>query len=168
MKKHASPPPHIRPALASDLHEMQAIRTAAFAPIFASFRHMLGDEVYELAQRHEDEAQSELLPSLLDDGHWSVFVALVDDVIVGFVSMRIDPERPVGEIGLNAVAPRMAGRGIGTHMYRYALDQMRAAGAKVATVATGGDPSHAPARRAYARVGFDRVTPGLWMCQRLE
>jgi hypothetical protein len=34
---------------------------------------------------------------------------------------------------------------------------------RVATVGTGGDPSHAPARRAYEKAGFDREIPSVWM-----
>jgi hypothetical protein len=33
---------------------------------------------------------------------------------------------------------------------------MRANGMKLAAVDTGGDPSHAPARRSYEKAGFDR------------
>jgi hypothetical protein len=31
----------------------------------------------------------------------------------------------------------------------------------LATVGTGGDPSHAPARRAYAKAGFGPAIPSL-------
>jgi hypothetical protein len=36
-----------------------------------------------------------------------------------------------------------------------------------ATVATGGDASHAPARRAYQKAGFEAQIPSVWMCRRL-
>jgi hypothetical protein len=39
-------------------------------------------------------------------------------------------------------------------MYGEALARMKALGAALATVGTGGDPSHAPARRAYEKAGF--------------
>ncbi|WP_437957583.1 GNAT family N-acetyltransferase [Sorangium sp. So ce119] len=70
-------------------------------------------------------------------------------------------------IGLNAVDPAHAGKGIGTAMYEFALARMRQSGMKVATVATGGDPSHAPARRAYRKAGFDVEIPSVWMCRKL-
>jgi hypothetical protein len=38
---------------------------------------------------------------------------------------------------------------------------------RAATVATGGDASHAPARRAYAKAGFAAQIPGVWMCRKL-
>lgn len=50
----------------------------------------------------------------------------------------------------------------------FALERMQQAGMKVATVATGGDPSHAPARRAYHKAGFDVEIPSVWMCKLLS
>jgi ribosomal protein S18 acetylase RimI-like enzyme len=157
-----------RLARPEDAPRLQAIRRAAFAPVFASFRAILGDEIYELAQRREDEAQEGLLASLLAAGSgWSVHVAQSGSEVVGFVAVRLDANTRVGEIGLNAVDPARAGNGIGTAMYELAVARMREAGMKVATVATGGDPSHAPARRAYRKAGFDVEIPSVWMCRKL-
>jgi hypothetical protein len=44
---------------------------------------------------------------------------------------------------------------------------MREAGMKVATVGTGGDASHAPARAAYEKIGF-RPLPTIWYSQSLD
>jgi GNAT superfamily N-acetyltransferase len=159
---------HFRTARPEDAVHLQSIRRAAFEPVFASFRSILGDEIYDLAQRRDDEAQELLLTTLLaPDSGWTVYVAQSDDVIVGFVTVRLEPETGVGEIGLNAVAPARAGEGIGTAMYRFALERMKEAGMKVATVGTGGDQSHAPARRAYQKAGFDLEIPTVWMYRKL-
>lgn len=147
---------------------LQAIRRAAFAPIFASFRQILGDEVYELAQRREDEAQAALLASLFAPGSaWELYVAESGGAVVGFVSVQRNDETRIGEVGLNAVDPAHAGTGIGTRMYEFAAERLSQAGMKVATVATGGDASHAPARRAYQKAGFNRVIPSVWMVRKL-
>jgi ribosomal protein S18 acetylase RimI-like enzyme len=160
--------PTFRPVTAADAGAIEEIRRAAFAPVFASFRALLGNDIYDLAQAKEDAGQAELLRSLLAPGSaWDVFVADFESNVVGFVSVRIDAEARVGEIGLNAVHPAHAGRGLGSAMYEFALAHMRQAGAKVATVSTGGDPSHAPARRAYEKVGFDRSIPSVWLCRLL-
>lgn len=87
--------------------------------------------------------------------------------VVGFVAVRINAATRVGEIGLNAVHSDHAGQGIGTAMYRFALRRMKEAGMAAATVATGGDPSHAPARRAYGKAGFTAQIPSVWMCRLL-
>lgn len=158
----------IRLARPEDEARLQAIRRAAFAPIFASFRALLGDEIYELAQRRGDEAQEGLLTSLMTPGaSKALYVAETKGEIVGFVAVLLDHDTLVGEIGLNAVDPARAGRGAGSALYEFALARMRQAGMQVATVSTGGDPSHAPARRAYEKVGFDAVIPSVWMCRKL-
>ncbi len=81
--------------------------------------------------------------------------------IVGFVSYTVKPETQFGEIGLNAVHPDHAGQGIGTHLYRLTLERMRDQGVKAVEVSTGGDPSHAAARRAYQKVGFVAALPSV-------
>lgn len=158
----------IRSIQAEDEPLLQAIREAAFAPVFASFRSILGDEIYDLAQAREDKAQASLLASMLKaESEWVVYTVKLEDKIVGFVSVLFNRETKVGEIGLNAVHPSSAGRGIGTEMYNFAIARMKEEGMKIATVGTGGDPSHAPARRAYRKAGFTVEIPSIWMCQTL-
>lgn len=158
----------IRLARVDDLPVLQEIRQAAFAPIFASFRTMLGDALYEMVQAREEAAQSELLTSLLAPASpWEVHVAEVAGAVVGFVAIQMNQETQVGEIGLNAVHPNHAGQGVGTAMYEFALSRMREADMRAATVATGADESHAPARRAYQKAGFAAQIPSVWMCRRL-
>lgn len=159
---------NIRRATPRDASRLQVVREAAFVPVFASFRSILGDEIYERAQRHEDEAQAGLLDEMFGaESIWELYVAELEGTAVGFVSVRLDSEKKVGEIGLNAVDPAYAGKGIGTALYDFALERMKTAGMRVATVATGGDPSHAPARRAYRKAGFDVEIPSVWMCRTL-
>lgn len=157
-----------RRAHADDNTRLEQIRVAAFAPIFRSFQEILGDTIYALAQAHEDKAQGPLLTEMLtDDSPWWVYAVEMDDVIVGFVSFCLDTEHAVGEIGLNAVDPEYAGKGIGTKMYQFALEQLKSAGARVATVSTGGDPSHQPALSAYRKAGFNVEISSVWLCKDL-
>lgn len=158
----------LRPAVPDDLARLDEIRQAAFAPIFASFRALLGEELYELAQARDDTAQGALLASLLAPGSgWEVHVAEQDGVVTGFVSVHFNHETLVGEVGLNAVDPARAGAGIGTSMYEFAVARLKEAGMRVATVSTGGDASHAAARRAYAKAGFTVHIPSVWLCRKL-
>jgi ribosomal protein S18 acetylase RimI-like enzyme len=158
----------IRPVRTEDAPRLQAIRRAAFAPVFASFRAILGDELYQLAQAQQEAAQGDFLASMLaPESGWEVYVAEAAGDVVGFVSVQLDHETKVGELGLNAVDPAHGGQGIGTAMYDFALARMKDAGMKVATVSTGGDPSHAPARRAYQKAGFAVGIPSVWLCRTL-
>lgn len=159
---------HLRRARPEDAPRLQAIRVAAFAPVFASFRSLLGDELYELVQRRGDEAQEGLLATLMAEaGGWEMYTAESGGEIVGFMAVQLDHGTHVGEIGLNAVDPAHAGKGFGTAMYEFAVARMKEGGMKAATVGTGGDPSHAPARRAYQKAGFDAVIPSVWMSRKL-
>ena len=158
----------IRPADVDDLPALDTVRQAAFAPVFASFRSILGATIYELAQAKDDQAQGELLASLFKaESGWKVFAAEIDGHTVGFVSIQLNDETHVGEIGLNAVHPDHAGKGVGTALYNFAIATMTAAGMQVAMVGTGGDPSHAPARRAYEKAGFTRQLPSVWLYRTL-
>lgn len=165
-----APRPNVvmRSVRADDQLHLDGVRQAAFAPVFASFRSILGDDIYDRVQAHEDEAQGELLVSLLaPESGWEVYAAEMAGTVVGFVSIQLNQDTQVGEIGLNAVHPDHAGKGIGTAMYDFAIARMKEAGMRVAIVATGGDPSHAAARRAYEKAGFTVQIPSVWLCRRL-
>ncbi len=156
-------------ATVEDLKAMETIRRKAFQPIFASFRKILGDTIYETAQLPEDLAQEGLLKSYFnEDSFWKTWKVLLESKIIAFVAIRLDKQAEVGEIGLNAVDPDFSGQGIGTEIYHFAVREMKKAGMKVATLATGGDPSHLPARKAYQKAGFTVQIPSVWMCQELE
>jgi len=158
----------VRRARASDAVHLEDVRRAAFAPVFASFRALLGEEISHVTQIRDDEEQAAYLSSLLEpDSGWEVYVAEQAGIVMGFVSVQLNGQTLIGEIGLNAVHPDHAGAGIGTAMYELVLNQMRQAGMRVATVATGGDASHAPARRAYQKVGFTVGIPSIWLYQAL-
>ena len=47
------------------------------------------------------------------------------------------------------------------------MKALKAAGMQLATVGTGGDPSHAPARRAYEKAGFSVHIPSIYMYRKL-
>jgi ribosomal protein S18 acetylase RimI-like enzyme len=60
----------------------------------------------------------------------------------------------LGEIYMIAVDPRAQREGVGSALAAHALEHLKRSGASVAMVETGGDTGHAPARRAYERLGF--------------
>lgn len=154
----------IRSFATADLPALHAIRAAAFAPVFASFRAIVGPEIAALGLATAEAEQGQLLDSICatGSGH-EVRVACVGEAIGGFVSWKLTPDQLTGEITLNAVHPDHGGKGIGAALYNLALAAMREAGMKLATVGTGGDPSHEPARRAYEKAGFGAAIPSLYM-----
>ena len=156
--------PTFRPFEPDDLHALQRVRAAAFKPVFRSFRDIVGEEIGLIAFAHAEAEQAKLLEDICGAGSGHhVLVATIEDAVVGFASFSVDADKRIGEIGLNAVHPEHAGRGVGSALYEQILTRMRALGAAIATVGTGGDPSHAPARRAYDKAGFGPAIPSLWL-----
>jgi ribosomal protein S18 acetylase RimI-like enzyme len=158
----------IRTYAPADLPALQAVRAAAFAPVFASFRNIVGPEIAALGLTTSEQEQADLLDSIAkpDSGH-SIAVAEIGGVIVGFVSWKTGIAPGIGEITLNGVHPDHGGKGIGAALYEHALAALKAAGMQLATVGTGGDPSHAPARRTYEKVGFSVHIPSIYMYRKL-
>jgi ribosomal protein S18 acetylase RimI-like enzyme len=156
--------PNIRPFEPGDLPALQRIRQAAFEPVFRSFREIVGAEIAAIAFTHADGGQAKLLEDICaaGSGH-HVSVVTVGEEIIGFVSFTIETDKRTGEIGLNAVHPDYAGRGLGTWMYEHVLARMKELGAALAIVGTGGDPSHAPAQRAYEKAGFGPALSSIYL-----
>lgn len=158
----------LRPFEPGDLAALHRIREAAFAPVFASFRAIVGAEIAGLALAGAEAEQATHLDGICASGSGQhVWVVLAGGEIVGFVSFGVDAAARSGEIGLNAVHPDFAGRGIGSWMYGEALARMKALGAAVASVGTGGDPSHEAARRAYEKAGFGPAIPSVHLYRML-
>ncbi len=149
----------IRQAEEKDVADIRRIAKAAWAPIYAYFREQMGDDLYE--REHPGEPLEKKADSVEDffrrEPQWMI-VTEVDGLVAAFLTYVLR-ENGVGEIGNNAVDPAFQGRGIGTSQYEEALRRMREAGMKYATVGTGLDPTHAPARRGYEKVGFRQVRP---------
>jgi ribosomal protein S18 acetylase RimI-like enzyme len=152
----------IREYRVSDLETILDIAVAAWQPIFASSKQIVGDELFDLTHPDPDERKrASVTRACASDDPTQVWIAEQDDTIAGFITITLDRVTLVGEIGNNAVSRAFQGRGIGTQMYRFALDQMRQAGMKSAVVTTGGDEAHGPARRAYEKVGFSGPVPSI-------
>jgi len=156
--------PSIRLFVPEDLPALQRVRTAAFAPVFRSFREIVGEAIAAIAFTGADAEQAKLLDGICAaSSRHRVLVVSIGEEIVGFVSFTTDAGTRQGEIGLNAVHPAHAGRGIGTWMYRHVIARMKELGMTLASVGTGGDASHAPARRAYAKAGFGPALPSVYL-----
>jgi ribosomal protein S18 acetylase RimI-like enzyme len=73
-------------------------------------------------------------------------------IVAGFVVIEPDhPEEGMGEISMLGVDPDRQGAGVGTALTLFALERLKEAGMGMAMVETGGNPGHAPARRAYEK-----------------
>ena len=156
----------VRPLEPSDVEAVVEIALAAWAPIYAYYRRAMGDELFLTA--HPDWRQEKARQVRDGCAPAGYAIAAVAEVrpsdgqparVVGFVTAYVRASLGIGEIGNNAVHPDWQGQGIAPRLYRYAFDRLRERGMRYAKVVTGGDPSHAPARRAYQKAGFEIVLP---------
>lgn len=155
----------IVPACEEHIEAACDIAIKAWTPIRAVFRRDLGDELYEAHFNNWQQSKRDGVAKGLRSGRG--YVALLDGKVVGFVTYHVDFIRSSGEIGGNAVDPDCRGMGIGPKMYEFVLNKMREEGMAFATVVTGLDDGHAPARRAYQKAGFEKNLPSIKYFQKL-
>ncbi|MBM3315384.1 GNAT family N-acetyltransferase [candidate division WOR-3 bacterium] len=147
--------PDIRPAREEDVEALVQLTLEAFVPVFPSFERLLGPAIYHIIWPDWRAGQRKGVETLCRerDKHL-VWVAELNGVPVGFIACDVNPQEHTGEVQLLAVHPRHQNRGVGTALNRFALERMKERGVRLARVETGGDPSHAPARRSYEKSGY--------------
>ena len=146
---------HIRPVCEDDVDDLVRLSLLAWVPIFRSFEQILGPNIYRLIWPDWKTGQKEAVETVCRDGDKTiVWVAELDGIVVGFLAYELHIKDKVGEVQLLAVHPEYQNRGIGTQLNNFALEKMKESGMKMARVETGGDPSHAPARRSYEKAGY--------------
>ena len=145
----------IRTFHARDLVAVTELTIDTFRPFYEdSFRPLVGEVVFANQHGGWRDDYVRQVAGLHDPGqHKHVAVADVGGVIAGYVAWTVDPGRRNGEITHVAVAAAHRRQDLGTALCEHAFDALRAAGAEVVTIGTGGDPFHAPARALYERLG---------------
>jgi ribosomal protein S18 acetylase RimI-like enzyme len=156
----------IRSLEPSDVEAVVEIAVAAWQPIYAVYRQIMGDELFLAAHPDwQQEKARQVRDGCAPVNHTIAAVAELSPRdgqparLVGFVTGYVRAALGIGEIGNNAVHPDWQGRGIALCLYEYAFDRLRERGVRYVKVITGGDPSHAPARRAYQKAGFEIALP---------
>jgi GNAT superfamily N-acetyltransferase len=157
----------IRPLSGGDMEDVVQLSLLAWAPVFASFRQALGATVYAILYPDWERQQREVVERICGaDGEATVLVAEAEGAIAGYIAYTLNHAEQTGVVELLAVHPDHQNRGIGTALNRVALERMRESGMKLATLGTGGDPGHEPARRAYEKAGYVAF-PQVWYYQAL-
>lgn len=145
----------IRPVEPRDIPVIADIGARAFRSIYDGLRRQLGDELCDLLRPDESTHRARKIRQHCEKHPQWCFVCEEEGRVVGYVTFKLDPERGIGTIGHNAVDPDCGLKGKGQEMYRAVLEHFRANGMRYASVTTGLDEAHAPARRAYERAGFN-------------
>jgi ribosomal protein S18 acetylase RimI-like enzyme len=149
----AGMPPVIRPLVPADVDAVVGLSLRAWAPVHQSMAGVLGGAVNRLVYPDWAAQQASDVRAVCQDGTAAVWIAESGGHLAGFVAIRIGPGA-TGEIDMIAVDPPAQGQGIGMALTQFAIRVMRESGVRLAAVATGGDPGHAPARRLYEKAGF--------------
>jgi ribosomal protein S18 acetylase RimI-like enzyme len=151
----------IREAQSDDLDALQNFTVRAFEPVFTSFALILGKHLYDLVYPDWKSLQSNLVLSLYNNEKISVWVADLEGKPIGLIAYQFQEEDKTGVIEFLVVDPDYQNDGIGSRLNEFVLEKMIEAGMKIALVGTGGDESHAPARKAYEKAGFIAL-PSVW------
>ncbi|HZC07936.1 MAG TPA: GNAT family N-acetyltransferase [Ktedonobacterales bacterium] len=145
----------LRPVTTHDIEGLVHLSLLAWEPVFRSFERVLGAHIYALLYPDWRGQQRKVVEDVCrDTATFSVWVAEVNAVLTGFIAYTMNPEDKSGEVELLAVHPDYQNQGIGAQLNTFALNKMKDSGVKLAVVATGGDPGHAPARRSYEKAGY--------------
>ena len=143
----------IRPFKSSDINDLITLTLLAFEPVFISFEKILGPCIYPIIYPDWRKRQKEGVEYLSTNTKINLWVAEVDGIVIGYIAYELYDDQ-TGEVQLLAVHPDYQNRGIGTQLNNLAFQKMKAGRAKLAIVSTGGDESHAPARRSYDKSGY--------------
>ena len=142
----------------ADLEALVDLSLLAWAPVYDAWRAILGERIYELAYPDWRRTQAETVRSTCAQHAATTLVAEREGRAVGFVTAVLgEPDREsrrTGDVELVAVDPAAHRTGVGGALLEAALDLMREAGCASASVWTGGDDGHGPARAMYGAAGF--------------
>ncbi|MCA9892464.1 MAG: GNAT family N-acetyltransferase [Anaerolineae bacterium] len=147
-------PTHIRLYEPSDLDPLKALTVLAFEPVFASFRQIMGPNIFPKLYPNWQQGQMDWVDTLVREDKYTVWVAVVEEQPVGLIAYSMEQEKQTAEVQFLVVHPDFQNDGIGTDLNTFALEKLREAGIRLVEVGTGGDESHAPARRAYEKAGY--------------
>lgn len=145
----------IRPYADPDLPIIMEMANRAWRGITEMFRRAYGEELFGIVRPNPDTTKGEQVKAFCEETPECCLICEEGGRIVGFVTFKLDRNTRIGEIGNNAVDPDCGLKGKGQEMYRAVLERFRREGMLYAKVATGLDEAHAPARRAYERIGFN-------------
>jgi ribosomal protein S18 acetylase RimI-like enzyme len=143
----------IRPFTNSDHNELITLTFLAFEPIFISFEKILGPGIYPILYPDWRRRQQDGVENIIQNNKIDLWVAETDEKVVGYIACEFYDDA-TAEVQLLAVHPEYQNQGIGTRLNSFVLQKMKERGMKLAVVSTGGDESHAPARRTYEKAGY--------------
>lgn len=157
----------IREATQDDFDALAHLTVLAFEPVFDSFAELLGPEIFPVVYPDWRVEQRGHVEAAYKNDEVTVMMADADGTAAGLITYAFNHETKIGEVQFLAVHPEYQNAGIGTQLNEFVTQKMAAVGMKVVTVGTGGDRSHAPARRVYEKAGFTAALPSVYYFKKL-
>jgi len=157
----------VRRARSEDAVACGEIAVLAWRRVFDAYREMLGPELFAHLHAGWENRKREQVVPFIEGNPDDAIVTDVDGVIAGFLTFHVLESQCLGEIGNNAVHPDWQGKGIGARQCEHVLAVFRQIGLAAATVQTGLDEGHGPARSMYVKAGFDHSVPSIRYYMRL-
>jgi GNAT superfamily N-acetyltransferase len=118
----------IRALADADIDGVVEFSPRAWAPVFASFRRVLGETIYPRVCPDWPASQARDVAGICRGNSDTTWVAEVDGRPVGFVVVILDREARGAEIEMLAVDPEHQRKGLATALMEFAFDRMREAG----------------------------------------
>lgn len=152
----------------ADADELIALAQRSWSAVEESVDRLLGSPLDRLVTPSWPDHHEASVRDVLDDAGATMVVAERDGELIGFVGHRIHPPSAgmsaYGEVDIVCVAPEERGNGLGRRLVEHAVAALRADGAPVIAVMTGGDQGHEPARALYEAAGFTHLpTSQYWI-----
>ena len=147
----------VREAQEADLEALQNLVELAFVPVFESFLNIMGKAIFDALYPDWRALQRKLVVDFYHDDGAEVWVGEFDKRPVGLVVLRANQETKHSEVEFLAVHPDTQNMGVGAELNDFALRRLTELGMVLVEVGTGGDVSHAPARRSYEKAGYTAV-----------
>lgn len=148
----------IRPFQPTDSEPLTDLSLRAWEPVYDAWRQILGERIYALAYPDWRRTQAATVRETCAQHAATTLVAELDGQVVGFATVVLSAphtENPrVGDVELIAVDPTVHREGVGRALMDASLALMKEASCAYASVWTGGDEGHGPARAMYEASGF--------------
>jgi ribosomal protein S18 acetylase RimI-like enzyme len=149
----------IRSFVPHDLARLTELTIETFGPFYEeSFRPLVGEVVFTHQHGNWRDDYRQQVAELHDPGQ-NKYVAVAESggAIAGYVAWNVSPDRPKGRVAILAVEAGHRRQHVGTMLCEHAFSGMRALGAVIVEIGTGGDDFHAPARALYEKLGCTKV-----------
>ena len=144
----------IRPMREHDIEHLIQFTISAFEPIFSSFANILGPDIFTKIYPDWKMTQANEVKNAWTNEMHHAYVAEQDGTVIGLITYELRHDSKTGEVHFLVVDPAYQNEGVGSELNDFALQKMQEAGMVMAEVGTGGDGSHAAARRAYEKAGY--------------